>query len=426
MVALIASSSPVNREQESWCKRMQIERIETIRVNVPFEAPIVWSQGFRASTTRTIVKVYTDTSIVGIGETRGDDGIEEQIQKMGKQLKGEDPFQIENILEKFHMKAYFNGYFGLAAVAGIEIALWDIIAKVADRPLCDMIGGRYRDMVPFSGYIFFRYKNPETGVGGEKTPEEIVKFCEKVVAEHGFDCLKLKGGAYEPEHEIAVLQAIRDRFGPKFKLRIDPNGCWSPQTAIKIAQKLDAIGLEYLEDPCWGIEGMSRIRKDIHIPIATNMCIVDFNSLPTGIRENAADIILADPHKWGGIWATKKLAAVCDTFRMGMSMHAGAELGISTAVNIHLAASTPQINYSVDGHYHHETDDIIVGGKHKYINGCMKVPDAPGIGVSLDEEKMEFYHNAFLELKNKTAKGEFDALNDSRPDTSRHLSTRQF
>ena len=398
---------------------MRIEKIETVRVNIPFEAPILWSQGYRSSTTRTRIKVFTDEGITGIGETRGDDGIEESIQQMAAKLKGEDPFNIENILERFHMKAYFNGYFGLAAVAGIEIALWDIIAKKAERPLYDMIGGRYRDEVPFSGYIFFRTKDPVTGKGGEKTPEEIVRFCQEAVDQYGFNCLKLKGGAYDPWHEIKVLRAIRQHFGPDFKLRIDPNGCWSPQTAIKIAQELDEIGLEYLEDPCWGIEGMARLRRDIHTPLATNMCVVNFDSLPVGIREGAVDIILADPHKWGGIWATKKLAAVCDTFRLGMSMHAGAELGVSTAVNIQLAASTPQISYSIDGHYHHELDDIIRGGKHQYHNGMMKVPDAPGIGVELDEEKVAFYHDRFLHQKEA-------ALNGERPDTKRHLSRSQF
>lgn len=398
---------------------MQIERVETIRVNVPFEAPILWSQGYRSSTTRTLIKVHTDEGITGIGETKGDNGIEEMIKEMGAKLKGEDPFNIENILEKFHMKAYFNGYFGLSAVAGIEIALWDIIAKKADKPLCQMIGGMYRKEVPFSGYVFFRMKSEETGKGGEKTAEEIIRFCDQAVAEHGFNCLKLKGGAHDPKHEIGVLRAMREHFGPEFKLRIDPNGCWSPQTAIKYARELDEIGLEYLEDPCWGIEGMSRIRKDIHIPIATNMCVVDFDTLPVGIRENACDIILADPHKWGGIWATKKLAAVCDTFRLGMSMHAGAELGVSTAVNIQLAASTPQINYSIDGHYHHELDDIIKGGKHKYVNGMMRVPDAPGIGVELDEEKVAYYHERFKNLKT-------EVLSSERPDTDRHLSRCQY
>jgi len=102
-----------------------------------------------------------------------------------------------------------------------------------------------------------------------------------------------------------------------------------------------------------------------------------------------------------------------------MSMHAGAELGISTAVNIHLAASTPQINYSIDGHYHHELDDIIKGGKHKYIGGKMRVPDAPGIGVEIDDEKLAFYHERWKNLK-------FEALNGERPDTQRHLSRCQF
>ena len=244
-------------------------------------------------------------------------------------------------------------------------------------------------------------------------------FCQEAVDRYGFNCLKLKGGAYEPEHEIRVLRAIREHFGPDFKLRIDPNGCWSPQTAIKIAAELDEIGLEYLEDPCWGIEGMARLRRDIHTPLATNMCVVDFDTLPVGIREGAVDIILADPHKWGGIWATKKLAAVCDTFRLGMSMHAGAELGVSTAVNIQLAASTPQIRYSIDGHYHHELDDIIVGGKHQYHNGMMRVPDAPGIGVELDEEKVTYYHECFRKLKE-------GAISNERHDVTRHLSRCQF
>ncbi|MBQ2707259.1 MAG: hypothetical protein IJF67_03260 [Clostridia bacterium] len=398
---------------------MKITSIETIRVTIPLEAPILWSQGYRSATTRTLVKIHTDEGITGIGETRGDDGIEEMIQSIAAKLKGEDPFQIELVLEKFHMLGYFHGYFGLSAIAGVEIALWDIVGKATKQPLCNLLGGRYRDPVPFSGYIFYRSRT-EDGKGGEQSPEEIVAFCERAVAEHGFDCLKLKGGAFPPEHDIAVLSAIRKHFGDKFKLRIDPNGCWSPQTAIKVAQKLDDIGLEYLEDPCWGIEGMSRLRKDIHIPIATNMCVVDFDTLPTGIRENAVDIILADAHKWGGIWVTKKLAAVCDAFRVGMSMHSGAELGVSTAVNLHLAASTPQITYSIDGHYHHIVDDIIAGGKHQYEDGKIKVPTGYGLGVELDEDKVAKYHALWKS-------GIQVAVNGSMPGgEQRHMSRSQY
>lgn len=398
---------------------MRIKRIETKRVTVPFEAPIIWSQGYRDATTRTLVWIHTDEGITGIGETRGDNGIEEMIRSMSKKLIGEDPYQIELILEKFHMMAYFQGYYGLSAVAGIEMALWDIMGKAADRQLCDLIGGKYRDKVSFSGYVFFRYKS-EDGKGGEQSAEEIIKFCEEIVEQYGFDCLKLKGGVFHPSKEIEVLRAIRNRFGSDFRLRIDPNGCWSPQTAIWVSKELEKIGLEYLEDPCWGIEGMSKLRKDISIPIATNMCVVNFDTLPTGIRENACDIILADAHKWGGISVTKKLAAVCNAFRIGMSMHAGAELGVSTAVNIHLAASTPEINYSVDSHYHHELDDIIKGGKHKYVNGYMNIPDGPGIGVEFDMERIEKYHNLFL--RRTEAASVIGEVKDGR----KHLSRSQY
>lgn len=398
---------------------MRIERIESIKVTIPLEAPIRWSQGYRNSTTRNIIKVFTDEGITGIGETRGDDGIEIMIEKISKRMIGEDPFNVENMLEKFHMFSYFQGYFGLSAIAGVEMALWDIIAKKADRPLCDLIGGRYRNPVQFAGYLFYRYKT-EDGKGGEETPEEIVNFSEKIVNEYGFDCLKLKGGVFEPKHEIATMRALRDRFGSNIKLRIDPNGCWSPQTAIWVAEELKDIGLEYLEDPCWGIEGMSALRKDVNIPLATNMCVVNFDSLPTGIREHAVDIILADVHKWGGIWFVKKLAAVCNAFRIGMSMHSGAELGISTATNIHVAASTPEINYSIDGHYHHIIDDIIKGGKHQYINGCMYIPDGAGLGVELDDDKVEYYHEAYKKL------GETASIYGELKEKGKHLSRSQY
>ena len=156
---------------------MKITSIETIRVTIPLEAPILWSQGYRSATTRTLVKIHTDEGITGIGETRGDDGIEEMIQSIAAKLKGEDPFQIELVLEKFHMLGYFHGYFGLSAIAGVEIALWDIVGKATKQPLFNLLGGRYRDPVPFSGYIFYRSRT-EDGKGGEQSPEEIVAFCD--------------------------------------------------------------------------------------------------------------------------------------------------------------------------------------------------------------------------------------------------------
>ena len=115
-----------------------------------------------------------------------------------------------------------------------------------------------------------------------------------------------------------------------------------------------------------------------------------------------------------------ELAAVCDAFRVGMSMHSGAELGVSTAVNLHLAASTPQITYSIDGHYHHIVDDIIAGGKHQYENGKIKVPTGYGLGVELDEDKVAKYHALWKS-------GIQAAVNGSMPGgEKRHMSRSQY
>ena len=124
---------------------------------------------------------------------------------------------------------------------------------------------------------------------------------------------------------------MRETFGDQIGLRVDPNAGWTAQTALRVCKQLDKYDLEYIEDPTWGLEAMARLRKDIKTPLSTNMCVVEFDQIPPAIRLGAVDIILADCHKWGGIWQTKKLASVCETFKLGMSMHSGSELGISTA-----------------------------------------------------------------------------------------------
>lgn len=99
----------------------------------------------------------------------------------------------------------------------------------------------------------------------------------------------------------------------------------------------------------------------------------------------------------GGLWASKKLAAVCEAFGLGMSLHSGCELGISTAAYLHLTASTPAIRYAIDSHYHHMVDDVLAGGKLAYSRGCMSLPPGPGLGISLDEDKLQFFHQRFLD-----------------------------
>ncbi|MCC3356772.1 enolase C-terminal domain-like protein [Bacillus sp. REN16] len=368
---------------------MRVSSIEIIPVNIPLKAPIRWPWGIRTGITRNIVKVHTDNGLVGYGETMGGTQIENLMKGMVDSVIGSNPFDIELILSKFQLTSYFSGYAGLAATAGIETALWDVMAKSVEKPLYELLGGLYRSKVPFSAYVFYRY--PGEDEGGETTPDDIVDYCRKIVSENGFSNIKLKGGVFEPNHDIDTIAAIRKEFGSDMGLRIDPNAVWSPTKALEVSRKLLEYNLEYLEDPTPNLEGMARIRRDVPIPLATNMCVVDFDQIAPAFRLGSVDVILGDTHKWGGILATKKLAAVCETLQFGFSLHSGCELGISTLAYAHVAASTPVLSYAADSHYTHLTDDILKGGLLKFKDGMLEVPDKPGLGAELDEDKLELY-----------------------------------
>jgi len=381
---------------------MKITKITAAGVNVPLVAPIRWSWGMRRESTRLILQVETDEGIAGIGETMGRVG-PERIQYEAQKLIGEDIFDIERILAILRPVPYFFGYAGHGLIAGIEMACWDAVGKALKKPVWALMGGRFRKKIPISGYVFTRARNEKTGEGGETTPEQLLEFSRELVRRHGFRNLKLKVGASHPDVDIATIRMFREEFGPEMGLRIDPNGTWSPQTALRVYKRLEPCDLEYVEDPTWGLEAMARLRRDIDIPFATNMCVVDFDQIPVAFRMNAIDVVLGDVHKWGGLLATRKLAAVCDTLMWGMCIHSGAELGISETAKLHMATCTPNLTFAIDTHYPHLADDILAGGKMQYDDGTMSAPDKPGLGVELDMDRFGRYAEAYR--KNGLADG---------------------
>jgi glucarate dehydratase len=131
---------------------------------------------------------------------------------------------------------------------------------------------------------------------------------------------------------------------------------------------------------------------------ATNTVVVNFEQLAQNIHLRAIDVILLDTTFWGGIRACIKAAGVCETFQLGVAVHSSGELGIQLATMLHLGAVLPNLSNAADAHYHHLTDDIIVGGLMKYENGKLKVPTGPGLGVEIDRDKLNKYAELYKEL----------------------------
>ncbi|MBI4581580.1 MAG: hypothetical protein HY718_17920 [Planctomycetes bacterium] len=225
----------------------------------------------------------------------------------------------------------------------------------------------------------------------------MVAHAKDLAARYGFTTHKLKAGVFPPDHEIEVLKAINEAL-PGHRVRIDPNAAWSVEESIRVGRAIEHLPNDYFEDPCWGMEGMRRLRSFVRIPLATNTIVVNFEQLAAAVRTNAIDVVLLDTTFWGGLRQAFKAGVVCEKFQLGVAVHSSGELGIQLATMLHLGAALPNQNFAADAHYHHLTDDIIKGGKMPYRNGCIAVPKGPGLGVELDRDKLAQYAELYKQL----------------------------
>ncbi|HYM12758.1 MAG TPA: enolase C-terminal domain-like protein [Bryobacterales bacterium] len=376
---------------------MRIADIIPTTVTVPLEAPLRHSNGVHwGRFVRTIVEVQTDDGQSGWGEMGGGgESAEAAFRGLKSYLLGHDPFRLEALRWKIcnPTASLFNNRTQLHAA--IEFACLDLIGKKLGISASELLGGRLRDRVPFATYLFFRYPNGDRG--GEETPDEMVRHARDLVARHGFQSHKLKGGVFPPDHDIAVYEALAAAF-PNQGLRLDPNSAWSVEEAARVGRTIEHLRNDYFEDPTYGLEGMRRLRQFIRIPTATNTVVVNFEQLAACIRTHAVDVILLDTTFWGGLRQAYKAGQVCETFQWGVSVHSSGELGIQLATMLHLGATLPNLRFAADAHYHHLTDDILAGGKLKYENGSIAVPTGPGLGVEIDRDKLARYAELYREL----------------------------
>ena len=398
---------------------MKIETAHITPVAVP-DPPLLNAAGLHAPyALRLVLELVTDSGISGFGEIPGGERNRDALQAAADAVIGMDPWQLNAIdacldaLAKGDERgvAPWDQRSWIQARSAIEVACYDLMGKSCGRPIVDLLGGKARDRVPFSAYLFYKYEGAggEFGFGrddeaggwmasrGEAAldPAGVVAQAEAMIDQYGFESIKLKGGAFPPQQEVDAILALRDAFGADMPLRLDPNAIWRLETAIDMAAQLDGA-LEYYEDPVRGQANMGVLAKAIDIPLATNMCTTSFDDLPGSLTHQSEAIILSDHHFWGGFRASLGLAAFCRAFGRGLSMHSNSHLGISLAAMTHLAAAAPNLNYACDTHYPWQDGHDILVEPLPFDSGAIAPPDAPGLGVDIDRAKLEALHQNYL------------------------------
>jgi glucarate dehydratase len=399
-------------------------RITAVRVTpIAFrDGPLLNAAGIHEPwALRAIVELETNDARVGIAETYGDAPMLAVLEQARALAIGLSPFALNRMEERVRAAirppAAASGAveFELApgshaaknaakVIAAFEVAMLDLQGQIVGAPVVDLLGGRVRDAVPYSAYLFFKHVEhigrpyPPDAWGRGHTPDEIVAQAKRMIGLYGFGSIKLKGGVFEPAHEIACMRALHAAL-PGLPLRLDPNANWSLATGIAAAEELDEL-LEYYEDPCPGLDGMAELARHTKLPLATNMVITtldDFRrNAERGRGRGAVQVLLSDHHYWGGLRLTQTLARMCALWDLGMSMHSNSHLGISLMAMTHVAASIPNLTYACDTHYPWQEEEVVEGGRIAFQGGAVRVPDTPGLGVRLDRTRLAALHEQYL------------------------------
>jgi muconate cycloisomerase len=368
---------------------MKITRIEAIPVCVPLKKGLTakTAHGEHAVSPYVIVKVHTDQGIIGLGEAtisglwsgETQAGTVAAIAEyIAPQLVGKDPRDISAARRAMDFVIKLNPF----TKAAVEMALWDIAGKAANLPVYQLLGGKVRDRIRIKLVVWARDID-----GSRRMAEGHLKL--------GVSCVKVKTGL-EPVSDVARVRAVREVAGRVIPVTIDSNCGWTLQQAKWCLRQLADANLLLAEQPIppGDHAAMAELRRDTPAPIMADESVFTLQDAWLLSQHRAADILSIYPGKHGGIAATAEIVAVAKAAGLRCTIGSNLELGIGTAAMLHVAAAFPEVDtdsFPADtiGPFYHDaeliTQPLDLGPPYA------KVPDGPGLGVTLDEHQLKRY-----------------------------------
>lgn len=379
---------------------MRITQVKATPLAVPFkETHVTWTGSYSAKST-LLIEIHTDEGLVGIGEAPGIP-LPEMIQLIVKEFEefliGEDPFAIN----AFHQRALnsqskaglaamtWKGFRNIAnnALGGIDLALWDIIGKAKGEPLHRLLGGALRDRIDMFAWIH------------RKDQREMVQDALRF-RQQGFRAYYMKIGL-GAERDHADLAALREALGPDVLIRGDANGAWTATQALQEIRGLEDLKLDWIEQPVTeaDFDGFERVARISSVPLCIDQGANTNQLAYEAIRRRLTDVICSDIHRVGGIMAFREMAAMANLANIQVCRHAGPEFGISGLAHLHVMATIPNATLGNQTYATTIADDIVNEPTADFKEGTLAVPDRPGIGVTLDPDKVAKYAEMYRKMR---------------------------
>nr|WP_113868092.1 enolase C-terminal domain-like protein [Brenneria salicis]NMN90713.1 D-glucarate dehydratase [Brenneria salicis ATCC 15712 = DSM 30166]RBP60173.1 D-glucarate dehydratase [Brenneria salicis ATCC 15712 = DSM 30166]RLM30037.1 glucarate dehydratase [Brenneria salicis ATCC 15712 = DSM 30166] len=380
--------------------------------------------------TRNIVILTDNAGHTGVGEAPGGEVIYHTLAEAIPRVKGQQIACMNRLVHDVHKGNQSSDFdsFGkgawtfelrVNAVAALEAALLDLLGQFMGVPVAELLGpGKQRDEVTVLGYLFYigdRTKTDLPYLSGElgkhewyrlrhqpaMNSEAVVRLAEATADRYGFKDFKLKGGVLPGEQEIDTVKALKQRF-PDARITVDPNGAWLLDEAIRLCKDMQGV-LTYAEDPCGAEQGfsgrevMAEFRRATGLPVATNMIATNWREMNHAVMLQAVDIPLADPHFWT-MHGAVRVAQMCDEWGLTWGCHSNNHFDVSLAMFTHVGAAAPGNPTAIDTHWIWQEGQHLTKEPLQIVNGTIRVPDRPGLGIELDMDQVMKAHERHKKL----------------------------
>lgn len=379
-----------------------IKSVETLLVQLPTRREHKWTGLTEPIGRYVLVKITDEQGRVGWGEAPA---LKDWGGEFGRYF-GESQLIARTVIENYlgpvvsgvelgnvadlhaRMDALIKGY--PYAKAAVEFAFYDLSARALSVPVTTLLGGRVRTQVPVTHSI------------GLLSVEDAEKEAAKVASE-GIKTIKIKVGV-DPKRDVDVVRAVRSAVGDDIDLCVDANeGYRTPGEAIGVVRQIEKYRLKYVEQPVMGIERLAQVARAIDIPVMADESAWNAHDVMQIAAHQAAQIVSIYTTKPGGLYKAMEVAAVCRAAGIICNVNGSVETGVGNLANIQLAAAAPAVvlscvvpvstpaqhqNGQIGGIYY---KDDLIREPLRLVDGAITVPTAPGMGIAVDERKIERY-----------------------------------
>ena len=367
-----------------------ITKLEFIPASIPYTHREASSLVNRDGVTDVVVKAFTNDGLVGWGESCSGANLEsvlEALKGMAPFVIGRNPWDSEAIrAELFHRGIWsWRQPTACFAYPGIDMALWDICGKLSCQPLYRLFGGKLRESANYFYYL------------AQGTNESIRSQCQDGVA-RGYSVFYLKVGI-DIDTELEMVRTVRETIGDKGKIRLDANAAWTVNEALRNLALLDRYNVDFVEQPVSQdpISNMLEVRSRCSIAISANEGLWSPAEAYRQITSRTADVYCFSPYFVGSLAQFQRLCWLAHYEGLQICRHTHGEFGIIATAAHHILLTLPNVVEGNQQTTHVMQDDVLKNPIPIATGPNWGVPEGPGLGIEIDEDKLAKYHELYRE-----------------------------